>query len=430
MGRSSRRKKGSGPRGPVGDPPAPSTTRDRVRDTAVANAYAAVERTWDASRSEGATEDGSDTDPERGPETERVIAGERVRTVLDRVMGGIAVSVVRTQKEELGDMVWFLGRLWPEETHASILGHEMRTRLNPDVPVKPDVTVVDGVWRNDRNGWVTELVTALTEEAAIEQMVLAFLRQHPASMAGTSSSRALPRKKSTKSHGGAKKSKSRKPLRSVVNMDIGPDEIFQTIVMAADSVLTRSKIAPLSNLAARTIGSLTVAKLLLRLGGEPARGVMDSLEEFSDALASRFFTEMIAGGGESLEVPGGPPVYPRLVTNLANRTGNWCPATIDPEEPSPFPPSFALDGVPKLGHDVTWRIVRDLARVRATIHAGGTARQQQHYVIGETVALMAVAKLHLAIWGNGKMSAGFEFLADQRDPETSVQFQRFRPGVP
>jgi hypothetical protein len=164
-------------------------------------------------------------------------------------------------------------------------------------------------------------------------------------------------------------------------MDMSPDHIFEAIVRAADSVLARSKIAPLSNLAARTIGSLTVAKLLLRAGGEPAPGVVDSLEEFSDALASRFFTEMIAGGGELLEVPGGPPIYSRLVTNLANRTGSWCPTTIDSEDPSPFPHSFVLDGVPKLANDVMWRIVRDLARVRATIFAGGADRQQQHYAM-------------------------------------------------
>jgi hypothetical protein len=131
---------------------------------------------------------------------------------------------------------------------------------------------------------------------------------------------------------------------------------------------------------------------------------------------------MIAGGGESLEVPSGPPIYPRLVTNLANRTGSWCPTTIDPEDPSPFPHSFVLDGVPKLANDVMWRIMRDLARVRATVFAGGADRHQQHYVIGETVALMAVAKLHLAIWGNGKMSAGFESLADQLTEQAHDQF--------
>jgi hypothetical protein len=158
MGRASGRKKWRGPRGPVGDPPAPPTTRDRVRDTAVANAYAAVERTWDASRSESATEDGSDTDPERGPETERVIAGERVRTVLDKVMGGIAVSVVRTPKGagELGDMVWFLGleagcghaedaTRAPESFGSS---HRFQERLIQRTSGSRLVTIAAVCWRN------------------------------------------------------------------------------------------------------------------------------------------------------------------------------------------------------------------------------------------------------------------------------------------
>jgi hypothetical protein len=69
---------------------------------------------------------------------------------------------------------------------------------------------------------------------------------------------------------------------------------------------------------------------------------------------------------------------------------------------------------------------RPVSLLACFIHAGGTDRQQQHYVIGETVALMAIAKLHLAIWGNAKMSAGFEFLADELAVQAHDQFSSER----
>jgi hypothetical protein len=66
-----------------------------------------------------------------------------------------------------------------------------------------------------------------------------------------------------------------------------------------------------------------------------------------------------------------------------------------------------------------WRIVRDLARVRATILAGGADRQSRHSVIGETVALMAVAKLHQSKThecGRNDASSAFEGLLSTEPP--------------
>jgi len=45
--------------------------------------------------------DGSDLDPERGPEDERTIAGERVRTFIDKVFGGRAVAVLRIEGDRV-----------------------------------------------------------------------------------------------------------------------------------------------------------------------------------------------------------------------------------------------------------------------------------------------------------------------------------------
>jgi hypothetical protein len=69
--------------------------------------------------------------------------------------------------------------------------------------------------------------------------------------------------------------------------------------------------------------------------------------------------------------------------------------------------------LPELADAVTWEIIGDLAAIRGALSARGTPEQQTSYLIAETIALVAAAKLHLAIWGNGKLSAGFETLADR-----------------
>jgi hypothetical protein len=63
----------------------PTGKRHRIRtarivDNLTAHAIGRVAETWSRAESDGAVTDGSDLDPERGPEDERTIAGERVRT--------------------------------------------------------------------------------------------------------------------------------------------------------------------------------------------------------------------------------------------------------------------------------------------------------------------------------------------------------------
>jgi hypothetical protein len=50
---------------------------------------------WSHAEFQDAAADASDQDPERGVEDGRVVAGERVRTFIDKVFGGRAVSVLR-----------------------------------------------------------------------------------------------------------------------------------------------------------------------------------------------------------------------------------------------------------------------------------------------------------------------------------------------
>ena len=149
-------------------------SRSRIVDDLTASAIRGVADAWRSAESDGALTDGSDLDPERGPEDERTIAGERVRTFIDKVFGGRAVAVLRKE----GDRViqYSLGRVSSHETHGSVLGPELTKSLGLP-PQASASAVVKGVWRNDRNGWVTDQITALTEQEAIEQLVTAFKRQ-------------------------------------------------------------------------------------------------------------------------------------------------------------------------------------------------------------------------------------------------------------
>jgi hypothetical protein len=60
-------------------------SRSKIVDDLTANAIHDVTEAWSRAESDGALTDGSDLDPERGPEDERTIAGERVRTSIDKV---------------------------------------------------------------------------------------------------------------------------------------------------------------------------------------------------------------------------------------------------------------------------------------------------------------------------------------------------------
>lgn len=115
-------------------------------------------------------------DLERGPEDERVVAGEHVRTWEDKVFGGRAVTVLRIQGDET--LHYPLGRVADRETRGSILASELAARAGHRLTAAP--AVANGVWRNDRNGWVTEQITGLTEDDTIEQLVRAFQRRVPA----------------------------------------------------------------------------------------------------------------------------------------------------------------------------------------------------------------------------------------------------------
>jgi len=153
----------------------PSRVSRRVMDEATVQAMFEVAEVWNRVDDEGTSYDGSDRDLERGPEDERLVAGERVRTWEDKVFGGRAVTVLRQRADET--LHYALGRVANSETRGSILAFEIAAHAGASLAPAP--VVASGVWRNDRNGWVTEQVTGLTEEEAIEQLVRAFQQNVP-----------------------------------------------------------------------------------------------------------------------------------------------------------------------------------------------------------------------------------------------------------
>jgi hypothetical protein len=134
-----------------------------------------VARLWTCIEEEGTSHDGSDQDLERGPEDERLVAGERVRTWEDKAFGGRMVAVLREKGDDT--LHYTLGRVANGETPGSILAMEIAAGAG--AALAPAPAVPTGVWRNDRNGWVTEQVTGLTEDEAIEQLVRAFQQKVP-----------------------------------------------------------------------------------------------------------------------------------------------------------------------------------------------------------------------------------------------------------
>jgi len=205
-------------------------------------------------------------------------------------------------------------------------------------------------------------------------------------------------------------------------IDPGPDAIVDAVLNASSAVLVRRRgrrLGPANGLAARTMGTLTAAKLHTRLVGRAlSPELRPELERFSDDVAAAYFAP-IASSVDSYEIPGvaGTRLSPRLVANHADHTGaRWSAVTISDDEASPFPTGLLDPPVPEVADRITSHILDMLATLRADVRtkAGDDDRQEgQFHLISETVALAACAKLFLALWGGGRLAAGFEALADR-----------------
>lgn len=166
------------------------------------------------------------------------------------------------------------------------------------------------------------------------------------------------------------------------------------------------------------IGTLQAAKLLLRLStsggrlefeGDPQ--VLDQLEHHSDQLADRYFeavVRMIPGAAEvlpSIRLPS-ERSYLRLVKDRTDY--RWSREWIEDDEPLPIDTAH-LDGAQPIADRIADQVIELLGRRRELVK---DREQMTFEAIGQFVAMMAAAKLVLAMWGNGKVAASFERLAE------------------
>jgi hypothetical protein len=170
------------------------------------------------------------------------------------------------------------------------------------------------------------------------------------------------------------------------------------------------------------MASLTAAKFLLRLqsDGQPTYAgdpqVWERIEQMSDDLAGEefetFLSEFKGAAILGLRLKG-ERRYLHLVRNRSDF--RWCPTSISGDDPSPLDPEW-MQTVPPLADDLTFKLIETLATLRSSLP--GESIAQTFHTISETVALVALAKVHLAAWGNDKRAAALETIADM----VSVQY--------
>jgi len=71
--------------------------------------------------------------------------------------------------------------------------------------------------------------------------------------------------------------------------------------------------------------------------------------------------------------------------------------------------------------------IRDLAKIRSSFSAARSKEHAVGFVIAETVALVAAAKLVLSVGGNGKLAAAFECMAESA---SEIEYERYRSEHP
>lgn len=212
--------------------------------------------------------------------------------------------------------------------------------------------------------------------------------------------------------------------------DYTPEDFLMVILEAGRKAFKGKRLDGPFAAAAQTMGTLTASKLLLRLqykGGLEFTGeahAWELMEQLSDDLAASYYDILVGdlegvGSIEGLRLKGERPGL-HLVKN--RKTFYWCPTTIADTDESPIPPDWNLRELNVHADRIEGRIIRDLGKVRGVFSTAESNEQVVGFLIAETVALVAAAKLVLSVWGNGKLAAAFEHLAER---VSEIEYERY-----
>jgi hypothetical protein len=169
------------------------------------------------------------------------------------------------------------------------------------------------------------------------------------------------------------------------------------------------------------IGTLAAAKLMLLLEnkgeaewqGDPS--VWERLEQISDDLAEKRFEAVTSGREWAEMLPHPRPVAEREYLHLVrSRKGYyWCKTNIADDEEIPERLAERVQGTARFARDICYRIIKTLGDRRVATGAQRDLETSRNEHISQVVAVMALSKLILAFWGNGKEAALFERLAEK-----------------
>ena len=161
-----------------------------------------------------------------------------------------------------------------------------------------------------------------------------------------------------------------------------------------------------------SLGILLTGKLWLRLEnrgrihfeGDPR--AWERLEQMSDDLADELFRD-VAADHWSAEMGIRSPAEREYLHLVRNRTTfRWCKTEARDDDPLPIKDSENLPPPDEL-LEVVYPLIGKLGE------RCSKAADQMNELIAQLVAVLAVVKMVLAMLGNGKMAAFFEYLADK-----------------
>jgi hypothetical protein len=195
-------------------------------------------------------------------------------------------------------------------------------------------------------------------------------------------------------------------------------EIFAEVLKLYRSLLRRLRHDDADKrLYAITIGTLGATKLMLRFASDGElefhgdRRVWESIEQMSDGLAEEHFELFRSELKEAENVSDirlkGEREYLHLVKDRT--IYRWSREMISDDEPVPIPIA-RLEGAQDQTRELIYRIMTFLGEAR--VATAQDKEQATHELLAQVIGVIGLSKLLLALFGNGKVAATLERLAD------------------